>query len=370
MRLIRFLVVIGSIGACATLPLWVTPAALSLATQLLVVLALAQLWSLLAGHLGVFLLGQHGFLGIGITTVVVGIVQFKLSPPLSLLLAFGVGFFIAAAMAFGLQRLTASYFALASLIGAEAMHLAAVAYLSLPRVITAAPSIEEGSSSQSPRTHFQPQTKESEVDLVFLPKDWATDWNAHWLTELPTLHAMLTPQVAQYWMLLATTVLIILGIWLLFNHRLGAVIHAFGENKLLAASYGLRIRYIRLSILALFGGGAALIGAWVQVTSIELLPTAANFDVIGGMLIIAMVSITGGTKTLEGPIIGVIVYYLLGLGVTQGLGGSETQHLLSMAAVTAGVVLLAPQGLSGVLLSRFPWLREAAITPSRFQPGS
>jgi branched-chain amino acid transport system permease protein len=70
---------------------------------------------------------------------------------------------------------------------------------------------------------------------------------------------------------------------------------------------------------------------------------------IGWTVKLLFIVIIGGMGTLEGPIIGAVVYVLLQQYLSEYLG----YNLIILGVITIGVILIAPRGLMGTFLQKF-----------------
>jgi branched-chain amino acid transport system permease protein len=59
-------------------------------------------------------------------------------------------------------------------------------------------------------------------------------------------------------------------------------------------------------------------------------------------------AVVGGLGTIEGPLIGAVIYVLL----QQHLGATGAIHLIVLGATSVLVMLIAPSGIAGVLRDR------------------
>jgi len=66
-------------------------------------------------------------------------------------------------------------------------------------------------------------------------------------------------------------------------------------------------------------------------------------------------TLIGGIGTLEGPLIGVLIWFALRELLTGSLGLQGGWYLICMGAVAMVVSLMAPRGLWGWLQPRFGW---------------
>src|SRR5256886_15305547 len=94
-------------------------------------LALAQLWNVLAGWGGLVSVGQQAFVGLGAYALFAGVVVVGIDPVVAILLAGAVAAVAAAVLGPLLFRLEGPYFAIGSWVAAEALRLICAQFKSL-----------------------------------------------------------------------------------------------------------------------------------------------------------------------------------------------------------------------------------------------
>ena len=98
-------------------------------------------------------------------------------------------------------------------------------------------------------------------------------------------------------------------------------------------------------VIAAFGTSA--IGALIYLTKLRITPSAA-FDINWTTTVIFIVVI-GGIGTIEGPIIGTIVFFLL----REPLAEFGSWYLMLLGATAVVIMLKAPEGLWGLIARRY-----------------
>lgn len=74
-------------AACALAPLWLDPGLLRLAGEVLLMVAMAQMWNLLAGYAGLMSVGMQAFVGVGGYSVFIFAQHLGINPFLSIPIA-------------------------------------------------------------------------------------------------------------------------------------------------------------------------------------------------------------------------------------------------------------------------------------------
>ena len=94
--------------------------------------------------------------------------------------------------------------------------------------------------------------------------------------------------------------------------------------------------------------GTGMVGALIYLQKARISPDAA-FSVLDWTAYVIFIVVIGGIGTIEGPIIGAIVLYFL----QDYLAAFGTWYLITLGALAAIVMLVAPSGLWGFVAERF-----------------
>jgi len=295
--------------------------------QAFIVLTLASMWNLLAGYAGLVSVGQQAFVGLGAYFVLIlaihGISPFAALPVAAI--ASGVA---ALPLWWLVSRLRSGYFAIATWVLAATIML----------IIEKFSSIGGGTGMPLPG---------------FAGMD-------------PTLLTAYT-----YWAGLAVTVLALVGIYLLLRGRIGLVLTAVRDDEVAARSSGSRVGLARLLVFVVAGIGCGAAGGVLAISQLQVQPSAV-FSV-QWTAEMAFATIIGGLGTIEGPIIGTIVYMVL----QQTLASYNAWYLIILGLVAILVALFARRGLWGLVDERlhirlFPvgyWLRTGNDANRRRRAG-
>jgi ABC-type branched-subunit amino acid transport system permease subunit len=298
----------------------------SILVQGFIVLTLASMWNLLAGYAGLVSVGQQAFVGLGAYFVL--ILALHGTSPFAALPVAAVGCGVAALPLWWLvSRLRSGYFAIATWV------LAATVML----VIEKFSSIGGGTGMPLPGlAGYRP--------------------------------ALLTADT--YWIGLAVTVAALAGAYLLLRGRLGLVLTAIRDDEVAARSSGVRVGLARLLVFVVAGAGCGAAGALLAISQLQVQPSAV-FSV-QWTAEMAFATIIGGLGTIEGPIIGTVVYMVL----QQTLQSYNAWYLIILGLVAILVTLFARRGLWGLVDERlnvrlFPvgyWLRTGRTGAPKAAP--
>jgi branched-chain amino acid transport system permease protein len=271
----------------------------TLMVQGFIVLTLACMWNLMAGYAGLVSVGQQAFVGLGAYFVLI-LAQHGTSPFAGLPVA-AIGCGVAAVPLWWLvSRLRSGYFAIATWVLATTVML----------FIEKFPSIGGGTGMSLPGV--------SGYD--------------------PTLLVAYT-----YWIGLAVTVLALATVYLLLRGRLGLVLTAVRDDEVAARSSGARVGLARMLVFVVAAVGCGAAGALLALSQLIVQPGAVfSFQWTAKM---AFAVIIGGLGTIEGPILGTIVYMVL----QQSLASYNAWYLIVLGLVAMLVALFARRGLWGLV---------------------
>jgi len=290
-------------------PWWAGRADMRLMSEMLLYLSLACLWNLLAGYAGLVSVGQQAYVGLG------GYLLFSLTmfagvaPITAIPIVAAIGMLVSVPVALLIFRLRGAYFAIGTWVIAEVFRL----------IAAQTSSLGGGSGTSLP---------------VKIAKSIASSKTARDSTI--------------FWCALVLAVLIIVAsIWLL-RSRHGIALKAIRDNELAAASLGIAIWRTKFIVYVLSAGLTAAVGALIFLQKLRITPDAA-FSVNDWTAFVIFIVVIGGIGTLEGPIIGTLVFFVL----RETLADMGSIYLMMLGFVAIIIMLYAPQGLWGFVRSRF-----------------
>ncbi|MEM8852092.1 MAG: branched-chain amino acid ABC transporter permease [Pseudomonadota bacterium] len=289
---------------------------------ILTMLVLAQFWNLLAGYGGLVSVGQQAFVGLGAYALFGVVILGGMDPVPALLLAGVAALVFAVPTAFFAFRLEGAYFAIGTWVIAE------VARLSLAQW----KAVGGGTGTSLPRS----ATREM--------------WFVDAIQSLLGVRASAARDILAYWLALVLAVATIGGIYWLLRTRRGLALSAVRDNTVAAKSVGVdagRIKWL-VFLVAAFGTGVA--GALIYLQKARISPDAA-FSVIDWTAYVIFIVVIGGIGTIEGPIIGVLIFFLL----QSSLADYGSWYLMVLGMIGIGVMLFAPKGLWGLISDKTGW---------------
>jgi branched-chain amino acid transport system permease protein len=287
----------------AAAPFFIGEGVLRLATEILVVFAMAQAWNLLAGYAGLLSIGHQVFVGTGAYAMFCASIYGGVSPYFAILAAPIASALLAALVAPLLFRLRDAYFSIGMWVLAEIV------------------SILVGKS-----TILGKQNGLTLEALRAMDPAWVTPIGFWWAAAAGV----------------GTTAMMVL----MMRSRLGLGLMAVRDNDLAASSLGIDVWRSRFVAFVISGAGAGFAGAIYFLGPAHILPPSA-FDP-NWVVIVLFIVIIGGLGTIEGPIIGTVVYF----GLREIFSDAGNWYLISLGAVAVGVMLAAPKGIWGAVSAR------------------
>jgi branched-chain amino acid transport system permease protein len=291
------------IAVLAYLPYQVYSGTTSLLVNFFILLILASMWNLLAGYAGLVSVGQQAFIGLGSYFVLIAGLH-NINPFLGLPIA-ALGSGVAGLVVWWLlSRLRSGYFAIATWV------IASICYL----VVIRFPTLGGGTGEP----------------LTGLPKISVTLLDAY-----------------IYWIALGVTVIMLITVYALLRGRLGLVLTALRDDETGARSVGVRVTRAQLLVFVVAAIGCGAAGGLELISQPFVQPNAAFSVQWTAEMIFAC--LIGGIGTIEGPIVGTIVFFAL----QQWLSNYGTWYFIVLGTVAIAVAIWAPRGLWGVFSERF-----------------
>ncbi|MEL7099121.1 MAG: branched-chain amino acid ABC transporter permease [Pseudomonadota bacterium] len=304
---------------------------------ILTMLVLAQWWNLLAGYGGLVSVGQQAFVGFGAYAMFGAVILYGLDPVPSILIAGVAALLLAIPTAFFAFRLQGAYFAIGTWVIAEVVRLSVAQWKTLGG----------GTGTSLPRSATR--------DM----------WFVDGIKALFDVKTSAARDILAYWLALALAVLTIGAIYWLLRARRGLALAAARDNAEAARSVGVDAGRARWFVYLWAAFGTGLAGGLIYLQKARISPDA-GFSVLDWTAYVIFIVVIGGIGTLEGPIIGVLIFFLL-----QSLLADYGSWYLMALGVTAIVVMLfAPRGIWGLITDRtgielFPVRRRLILNTTK-----
>jgi branched-chain amino acid transport system permease protein len=283
---------------------------LGLLTEFSTMLILAIMWNLLAGYADIPTVGQHGFVGVGAYGFVGFAALVGVNPFLAIPLAGLTAFIVAVPAMLIVFRLRTAYLSIGTWVVAEVLMLGAG-------------KIEAfgGGSGES-------------VPIAIL-RAFGTTRSAR----LSTI----------YWLAFGLALAGFVTTVSLLRSGIGLGLTAMRDNEESAGSLGVDI--VRMRVMCFLGTapffGAA--GALITLQKLRIAPSA-SFSISDWTVLVIFNVIIGGIGSVEGPIIGTVVFFAL-RGYLSALGA---WHLIVLGVVSIATIVLEPRGIWGMIRPFLP----------------
>lgn len=272
-------------------------------TKLFYLITLATMWNLLAGYAGMVSVGQQAYIGLG----AYGIFVFNdmgATPYLSAIIASVVIGILALPISFIAFRLRGGYFAIGTWVIAEAIRLVVVRFEALGA--GRGRSISDYTADPAVRTN-----------------------ETYWLALLVVAAALITT-------------------FYLLRSRLGLGLQAIRDDEVAASAMGVNVQRSKRVVFVLAAVGAAAVGGVIAIQAIGVASPNQIFSVSYSAFMIFMVLI-GGIGTVEGPIVGAVIYFVIDYFFSQ-LG---LWYLVAIGLMAILVTVFLPKGIWGAIQSRY-----------------
>jgi branched-chain amino acid transport system permease protein len=270
--------------------------------EILLVFAMAQGWNLLCGYTGLFSFGHQAFVGLGAYTLYAAVNHFGVAPfsalPLSALSCVAV----ALAMAWLLRGARDAYFSVGIWVLADSLRLLF-----------------------------------GEWDYVGGSRGLVMDASA---IDADSFNNEL------FVIALALAAVTLIGMYALLRSRVGLSLMAARDNEQGAASVGIPVARNRLMAFLVSAVICGLGGAVYYLSILYVDPTGA-FD-LDWQIRLLFIVIVGGVGTIEGPVVGTILYF----GLRESMRDAGDLYLIVQGAATAIIMIFAPEGLWGMVQAR------------------
>lgn len=293
------------LAGLASLPAWGTNGTMRLLVEFFTLLAMAQMWNLLAGFAGLVSIGQQAYVGIGAYGLYLCADLLHLPPvPAIALMAAGV-VLIALFTSMFAFRLRDGYFAVGTWVIAEVFRL----LVSQVRGLGAG----TGVTIQS-------------------------------LVAMPAAERL----ALSYWLALGVGFGSVIVAALIMRSRLGLALRAIRDSEVSARGLGVNVIRTKRIVYVIASVGCAIAGAVFYLQLLRIQPPAAfGVDWTAKMIFIVVI---GGLGRIEGPIVGAIVFFAL----QETLADQGSLYLAVLGVTAIAITLLAPNGLWGLFAKRFP----------------
>ncbi|MCC8150073.1 MAG: branched-chain amino acid ABC transporter permease [Lachnospiraceae bacterium] len=293
------LLIVVAVVLFVVLPFTGSAYLLNILTLMCLYLAMSQMWNLLGGYAGMLSLGMQAFIGLGGYTLTILSVNYGVNIYLSIIIGAVICMLFGLAVSPAIFKMSGVYFAIGTWIIAEALNI-----------------------------FF------SNWKFVGYAKDWSIN----------TVYSMSYKQL--YYTALVMAVLATLIVYCLLRTKTGLALMAIRDSASAAEVMGVELykTKIRCYMIACFMMG--LIGG-AQYMQTAYINPSTGFS-INWTIAMTFAVIIGGLGTMEGPIVGSVLYVII-VQIMYNFTGMSNIVLGIIAIV---VILVAPDGIMGTIYKK------------------
>ena len=300
---------------------------------ILTMLVLAQWWNLLAGYGGLVSVGQQAFVGMGAYALFGAVILWGMDPVPAILIAGLAAVLLAVPTAFFAFRLAGAYFAIGTWVIAEVVRLSVAQWK----------AVGGGTGTSLPRS----ATKDM--------------WFVDAIKTLFDVKTSAARDILAYWLALLLAVLTIGAIYWVLRTRRGLALSATRDNDQAARSVGVDSTKSKWFVYLVSAFGTGLAGGLIYLQKARISPDA-GFSVLNWTAYVIFIVVIGGIGTIEGPILGVLIFFVL----QALLADYGSWYLMALGLIGIAVMLFAPRGLWGLFTDKtgielFPTRRRLVI---------
>ena len=283
-------------------------------TRVCVLITLASMWNLLAGYSGLVSIGQQVFVGLGGYGLIVISNGFEQDIYFSVLPAGLIALGAAAIIAVVAFRLRGGYFAVGMWVISEVVRLLVKSYKGEP--------IRGGTGTSLDASAYEALDRSQTSSLL----------------------ALLLAAVA------------IGTVYVILRSRTGLALQAVRDSEDGASGLGVNVYRTRYAVFLIAGFLTGLAGAVYYLKFGSITPDAA-FSVATWTAPIIVMVVIGGLGTIEGPVVGAVIYFVLEKQLTDSDAVVEISpewFRIVMGLVAVVFALYVRGGIWGSLLRQFP----------------
>jgi len=296
MKKIRWIILIVSAVVLGTLPFWGGDYVINIFTLILMYMAIGEMWNLLAGYAGLVSLGSQAFIGLGGYSLAIISQQLKLPFLLGFLLAAVVSVLFALLISVPIFKMKDVYFTIGTWLVAEAL-------------------------------------------CVFFQTWSFVNYNVGYNITV----ARRLSGAAMYYIAFGVGVIALVAVVLILRSKFGLGLMAMRDNESASEIRGVKIYKSKLICFLISSAITGVAGSALYLNLSYIKPTVGfSIDWTVSMVFIAVI---GGMGTIEGPIIGAVVFILL----RQILYNFSGFSMLVLGIIAVVMILVAPKGIMGLI---------------------
>lgn len=296
LRLHRLYGIVLIVLGMVSLPFWASRYWILIVILFSINLALSQMWNLLAGYSGLISLGQQAFIGLGGYTLAVFSIYYGFPIWLSILIGGAVSVLFALLISAPIFRMKGVYFAIGSWTVAEVL-----------------------------RILFSNWEYVGYGMGLFIKPAYKLSFNTI------------------YFAALGVGIASVALVFFILRSKLGLGLMAIRDEETASETSGVDIFRCKLTCFLISAGVTGVVSGVLYLHNIFIQPYSA-FG-IDWTVRLVFITIIGGIGTIEGPIIGSLIYVFL----HHWLSEYPSVSLMILGAIAITVILVAPKGIMGTI---------------------
>ena len=293
----------ATFAALVAVPWYTGFATQRLLVEVFTVFAISLAWNLLAGYGGLVAIGQQMFVGVGAYALFALSNGYGLNPWLCLPVAAVASMLFALLAAWPMFRLSGANFAVGTWVLAEMLRIGAVN----------SPWLGAGGG--------MPLEAIRQFDRA-------------------------TRNAGVYWAALAVGSAALIGARTLLRGRLGLALTSMRDAESAAAACGVSVGRAKLALWLIAAAITGSAGAVAYMNTLQVTPDA-SFG-INWTAAAIFIAVLGGIGTLEGPIVGTLIYFAL----REAFAEYGAWYFIGLGLLAMLTMVLAPAGAWGLLIRR------------------
>jgi branched-chain amino acid transport system permease protein len=299
-QIIKIVVIAAILVVLALLPLWGSSYMLSVAILVFLYMALGQMWNLLSGYSGLTSLGQQSFVGIGGYAVAIITQVYQLPIIVGFIVAAVVAILFALIISMPIFKMSGVYFSIGTWIIAEALY-------------------------------------------VFFVNWKFVNYGIGYPITVAYSIPMSGLYIASFIVGIGATIIVIL----ILRSKLGLALMAMRDNPGAAEVRGVKLYKTKLICFLIASVWITIAGCLLFLNQAYIVPSSAfSIDWTIAMVFIVII---GGSGTIEGPIVGAVIYIILRQYLYSYPGISNI--ILGVIAIV--IIIIAPKGIMGYVNNKF-----------------
>ncbi len=295
----KFIILAIIVIALLVLPAYGSEYAVSTIMLILIYMAMGQMWNLMGGYAGLLSLGMQAFIGLGGYSLAVFSSIYGVNIYLSVIMGAFFCVIFAILISPALFKMSGVYFAIGSWVVAEA--------------------------------------------LIIAFSNWKFVKYAQGIG-INSVYQMSTEQL--YYTALVLGVGAVFVVFVIMRTKTGLALMAMRDNISAAETLGVKIYRAKLTCYLVASFVMGLAGGVMYMYQAYIVPTS-GFSINWTVAMTFMV-IIGGMGTMEGPIIGAILYVML----TQWLYSFPGVSMVILGVIAILVILISPDGVMGSIYKK------------------